>query len=106
VRADFRRSRLKYRRSATRLEREAVTLPLDHAFGFELADIGPAAIEVHGMTIAGFLDRGRETGLATDGRSMETVSAIAGPIRSRMTHLRRERSAFAATRGPDLLYSA
>jgi hypothetical protein len=28
------------------VEREAVTLPLDHAFGFELADVGPAAIEV------------------------------------------------------------
>lgn len=28
------------------VEREAVTLPLDHANGFELADIGPAAIEV------------------------------------------------------------
>ena len=29
-----------------RVEREAVTLPLDHAFGFELADVGPAAIKV------------------------------------------------------------
>jgi len=28
------------------VEREAVTLLLDHAFGFELADVGPAAIEV------------------------------------------------------------
>jgi hypothetical protein len=28
------------------IEREAVTLPLDHTFGFELRDIGPAAIEV------------------------------------------------------------
>ena len=28
------------------VEREAITLPLDHAIGFELADIGPAAIEV------------------------------------------------------------
>jgi hypothetical protein len=28
------------------IEREAVTLPLDHAFGFELADVGAAAIEV------------------------------------------------------------
>ena len=26
--------------------REAVILPLDHAFGFELADVGPAAIEM------------------------------------------------------------
>jgi hypothetical protein len=28
------------------MEREAVTLPLDHAFGFELPSVGPAAIEV------------------------------------------------------------
>ena len=33
-------------RAVTLIEREAVTLPLDHAFGFELADVGPAAIEV------------------------------------------------------------
>ena len=31
---------------AALVEREAVTLPLDHAFGFEPADVGPAAIEV------------------------------------------------------------
>ena len=31
---------------AVLVEREAVTLPLDHAIGFELADIGPAAIKV------------------------------------------------------------
>ena len=31
---------------AALIEREAVTLPLDYAFGFELADVGPAAIEV------------------------------------------------------------
>ncbi|MBR0696491.1 hypothetical protein [Bradyrhizobium lablabi] len=29
-----------------RIEIETVTLPLDHAFGFELVDIGPAAIEM------------------------------------------------------------
>ena len=34
------------RRASTMVEREAVTLALDHAFGFELADVGPAAIEV------------------------------------------------------------
>ena len=28
------------------IEREAVALSLDHAFGFELADVGPGAIEV------------------------------------------------------------
>ena len=32
--------------NAALVEQEAVSLPLDHAFGFELADIGPAAIEV------------------------------------------------------------
>jgi hypothetical protein len=31
---------------AAPIEREAVTLPLDHTFGFELADVGPAAIKV------------------------------------------------------------
>src|SRR6476661_8443340 len=32
--------------NAALIEREAVTLPLDHAFGFELADVTPGAIEV------------------------------------------------------------
>jgi hypothetical protein len=32
--------------NAARVEREAVTLPLDHAFCFELAEVTPAAIEV------------------------------------------------------------
>jgi hypothetical protein len=32
--------------NAALVEWEAVTLPLDHAFGFELADVGPAAIKV------------------------------------------------------------
>jgi hypothetical protein len=32
--------------NAALIEWEAVTLPLDHAFGFELADVGPAAIKV------------------------------------------------------------
>ena len=32
--------------SAALIEREAITLPPDRAFGFELADVGPAAIEV------------------------------------------------------------
>jgi hypothetical protein len=27
--------------NAALIEREAATLPLDHAFGFELADVGP-----------------------------------------------------------------
>jgi hypothetical protein len=32
--------------NAALVEREAVTLPMKHAFGFELADVGSAAIEV------------------------------------------------------------
>jgi hypothetical protein len=32
--------------NAALIEQEAITLPLDHAFRFELADVGPAAIEV------------------------------------------------------------
>ena len=58
--------------NAALVEREAATLPLDHAFGFELADVGPAAIEVQranadALTVAG---------LATGWRSMATFSAI------------------------------
>ncbi|AHY52607.1 hypothetical protein BJS_08995 [Bradyrhizobium japonicum SEMIA 5079] len=41
TRGDLWRSRRK-----SLIEREAVTLPLDHAFGFELADVRAAAIEV------------------------------------------------------------
>ncbi|SIO28271.1 hypothetical protein SAMN05443247_03476 [Bradyrhizobium erythrophlei] len=32
--------------NAALVEREAVTLPLDYAFAFELADVGAAAIKV------------------------------------------------------------
>jgi hypothetical protein len=32
--------------NAALVERKAVTLALDHAFGIELADVGPAAIEM------------------------------------------------------------
>jgi hypothetical protein len=35
--------------NAALVEREAASLPLDHAIAFELADIGPAAIEVLGQ---------------------------------------------------------
>ena len=70
------------------IEREAFTLALEHAFGFELADVGPAAIKVQryadALTVAGFLDRGRGTGLATGARSMATVSVISViPVASR-----------------------
>ena len=62
--------------NAALVEQEAVTLPLDHAFGFEFADVGPGAIKMRAyadaLTIAGFLDRGRETGLA----KVATVSVI------------------------------
>ena len=56
-------------------------MPLDHASGFEFADIGPAAIEcsasADALTVAGLTDRGRETvALAAGARSMGTVSAM------------------------------
>jgi hypothetical protein len=62
--------------NAALIEREAVTLPLNHAFGFELADVVPGcnrgAALADARTVAGFLDRGRETGSATSA----TVSVI------------------------------
>jgi hypothetical protein len=65
--------------NAARIEREAATLSLDHAFGFELADVGPAAIEVlrnaDALTVAGFLDRGRGIGLAT-GATVSVIGVI------------------------------
>ena len=52
--------------NAALVEREAVTLPLDHSIGFELADIGSAAIEVlrqcrcaNGRGLSGSRSRGR-----------------------------------------------
>ena len=74
--------------NAALVEREAVTLPLDHAFGFELADVGPAAIEVQrqcrradGRGLSGSRSRDR----LGDGRAINgTVSAIVFvPIASR-----------------------
>jgi hypothetical protein len=57
------------------VERKAVALPLDHAIGFELAYVGPGAVEVQRQcdapTVAGLADR-RPTG----GRAMVTVSVI------------------------------
>ena len=51
-----------------------------HAFDFELADIGPAATKMlrhaDALTVAGLADCRREIGLATEGRSMATVSVI------------------------------
>ena len=35
--------------NAALIEREAVTVPLDNAFGFEIADVGSAAIEVQAL---------------------------------------------------------
>ena len=50
---------------AALVERKNVTLPLDYAFGFELPDVGPAAIKVlrqcRRVDGRGFLDRDRET---------------------------------------------
>ena len=63
------------------IEREAVTLPLDHAFGFQLADVGPAAIEVQRQCRCA---DGRGRPLATAGPSMVTISVIVFvPVASR-----------------------
>ena len=35
--------------NAALVQQEAVTLPLDYAFGFELADVSPAAIKMQGQ---------------------------------------------------------
>jgi hypothetical protein len=65
--------------NAARIERETVTLPLDHAFGFELADVRPAAIEVRrqcrradGRGFSGSRSRDR----LGDGRATKTQSSI------------------------------
>ena len=42
----------------------------------ESTHFGRSSANADALTLAGFLDRGRETGLATDGRSTVTVSAI------------------------------
>ena len=100
-RAAARRScRLSQVGNAALIEREAVTLPLDHAFGFELAYVGPAASRccANADALTGLVDRRRETAaLATDGRLVATVSAIVFvPVtrRSRILRLllQRERS--------------
>jgi hypothetical protein len=56
----------------------------DYAFGFELADVrrlqSRSSANANALTVAGFLDRGRETGLVTDGRSMVTVWATFVPV--------------------------
>jgi hypothetical protein len=55
--------------NAALVEREAATLPLDDALGFELADVGPGAIEVQRQCR-------RAAASATDGPSTVTVSGI------------------------------
>ena len=55
--------------NAALIEREAVTLPLDHAFGFELPDVSPAAIEMQ-----------RQCRRA-DGRWLGKSTSRAGPVR-------------------------
>jgi hypothetical protein len=57
--------------NAALIERETVTLPLDHAFGFELADVGPAAIEMLGQCLradGGGLSGSRSRDRLGDGR--------------------------------------
>jgi hypothetical protein len=54
--------------SAALVEREAVTFPLDHAFGFELADVvreqSRCSASADALTVACFLDRDQEADLA------------------------------------------
>ena len=65
--------------NAALIEREAVTLPLDHAVGFELADVGPASIEVQRQC-----RRADGRGLWKRASSMVTVSVIVFvPVASR-----------------------
>ena len=69
-------------------EWEAVTLRLDHAFGFEFADVSSAAIEeLRQCRCAdgrGLLDHEREVGLETGGWPMVAGSVIAFvPVASR-----------------------
>ena len=70
--------------NAALVEREAAALPLDHAFGFELADVDPVqskcSANADALTVAGFLDRVRETGLAT-GATVSVISIL--PVASR-----------------------
>jgi hypothetical protein len=75
--------------NAALVQREAVTLPLDHAFRFELANVGPAAIKVlrqcrraNGRGLSG--SRSKDRLGAMDGRSVVAVSAIVFvPVASR-----------------------
>ena len=60
------------------------TLPLDHAFRFELADVGPAAIEVHrqcrradGCGLSGSRSRGDGRAIIGDGLSHRVRSCCA-----------------------------
>jgi hypothetical protein len=72
--------------NAVLVKREAVTLPLDHAFGLPMYVRLQSRCRANAdaLTVAGFLDGGRELGLATRGRSMVTVSVIAFvPVASR-----------------------
>ena len=68
-RAAARRScRLSQVGNAALIEREAAALPLDHAFGFELADVvreqSRCSASADALTVACFLDRDQEADLA------------------------------------------
>jgi len=66
------------------IEREAVTLSLDHTFGFEFADVGPGAIEVQRQCrcadsrgLSGSRSRDRlGVGRAINGRSQPSCSFL------------------------------
>ncbi|MET4475522.1 hypothetical protein [Bradyrhizobium sp. F1.13.3] len=75
--------------NAALVEREATTLPLDHAFGFELADVGPAAIEMRqcrradGRGLSGSRSRerlGDGRAINRDGRSNRVCSCCVAVI--------------------------
>jgi hypothetical protein len=76
--------------NAALVEREAVTLPLDYAFGLSLPEVralqSKCTASADALAVAGFLVRGRETGLATGA----TVSATASFLlrRGRIAHFR------------------
>jgi hypothetical protein len=72
-RGDCRRWRRKVSQvgNADLIELEAVTLPLQHAYGFELANVGAAAIKMHRQR-----RRASRRARRRAGQSMATVSAI------------------------------
>src|SRR5262249_41488888 len=78
--------------NAALIKREAVTLPMDHAFGFELADVGPAAIEMQrqfrradGLSHRSFLLRRGRIAISASGGKADETRTCHWLSRSRMT---------------------